>query len=502
MTCILCGDKSKKRNKDFTRAVVEINNPEQITLLRKVVIPTSMGTEEQVPAAIGKYKNVLLYYEANKHVYLYSSDGIPTLLEMDVPQELLDKVAELDEGLSGLEQEFDEFKNSPDVVDIVATYADLQAYDTSDLGDKDVIRVLTDETHDDESSYYRWGKTAETWTFIGATGPYYTKTEVDEALDLAKGAPRLLTTDDRNWNTGTQSATAPYNCIALWLLPPGMYQKDANTGLVRYSVANNMNEDEVFIVGKASTHGTPMLDLKATKSTDGQGQYFYTSLKSVFVDTSGNSTSNGVWTIKKPADNLTTTGMDIPLAAKQGKILNEKITAGLGKAKTLSAADYNVNSANWADTDPENFNAVALCRLDPGYYIVPSGVNGYVTSTLVASNTKTYLVGVQGAYGVLVAEFNISAYTGIGVEAGKFYGVFKNDGSSTYSYLLAASVDRLDQVSISHPLSANQGRVLNSKIGDLSTLVTTNKSSAVVAINEVASNINTFTTNEWDALWA
>lgn len=189
MACETCGEKPKKCgncNKDFPRAVIEINNPETLVLLRKVVIPASMGTEEQVPPAIGKYHNVILYYEANKHIYLYSSDGIPTLLEIDIPQELLDRIDDLEDGLSALEEEFDEFKNSPDVVDIVATYEDLQAYDTSDLGDKDVIRVLADETHDNESSYYRWSTTTQTWTFIGATGPYYTKNETDELIEEAR----------------------------------------------------------------------------------------------------------------------------------------------------------------------------------------------------------------------------------------------------------------------------------------------------------------------------
>lgn len=80
MTCESCGDKPKKCNKDFTRTVVEIDNPEQITLMRKVTIPASMGDDTTVPPVVGKYKNVLLYYEANSKSYLYSSDGIPTLL--------------------------------------------------------------------------------------------------------------------------------------------------------------------------------------------------------------------------------------------------------------------------------------------------------------------------------------------------------------------------------------------------------------------------------------
>lgn len=48
--------------------------------MRKVVIPASMGDDTTVPPVIGKYHNVLLNYEANNKSYLYSSDGIPTLL--------------------------------------------------------------------------------------------------------------------------------------------------------------------------------------------------------------------------------------------------------------------------------------------------------------------------------------------------------------------------------------------------------------------------------------
>lgn len=79
--CSSCGEASCScKNKDFTKAVIEIDNPEKITLMRRVVIPTSMGDDTAVPPAIGKYHNVLLYYEANQKSYLYSSDGIPTLL--------------------------------------------------------------------------------------------------------------------------------------------------------------------------------------------------------------------------------------------------------------------------------------------------------------------------------------------------------------------------------------------------------------------------------------
>ena len=168
MTCTSCGDKPKGSSKGFPRAVVEINNPESLVLLRKVVVPASMGTEEDVPPAIGKYFNVLLQYESNGHIYLYSSDGIPTAIEANIPQEVLDRIAELEGETADLQNQIDELKNSPDVVDVVATYAALQAYDTSKLGDNDVIRVLADETRNGDSTYYRWDKQNETWTYIGS----------------------------------------------------------------------------------------------------------------------------------------------------------------------------------------------------------------------------------------------------------------------------------------------------------------------------------------------
>ena len=100
MTCSACGEQPKKIDRSFPKAVVEINNPEEIVLLRKVVIPVSMGDDNDVPPAIGKYRNTILYYEANKHVYLYSSDGIPTYLEAEASQEIYNQITALENGLT------------------------------------------------------------------------------------------------------------------------------------------------------------------------------------------------------------------------------------------------------------------------------------------------------------------------------------------------------------------------------------------------------------------
>lgn len=74
---------------------------------------------------------------------------------------------EVAERVIRLDEEVQEIKNNPDVVDIVDTYQDLMDYDTQHLTDKDIIRVLNDSTHDGYSTYYRYDKNTDTWTYIG-----------------------------------------------------------------------------------------------------------------------------------------------------------------------------------------------------------------------------------------------------------------------------------------------------------------------------------------------
>ena len=81
-----------------------------------------------------------------------------------------------------LQRQIDSISASSDVKDIVGTYAELEAYDTSTLGNNDIIKVLQDETQNDETTYYRWSTSTETFTLIGEEGPYYTKSAADSTF--------------------------------------------------------------------------------------------------------------------------------------------------------------------------------------------------------------------------------------------------------------------------------------------------------------------------------
>ena len=69
-----------EKNNCSAPAVLQINNKETPVLFHKVLFPAVMGDDETNPPFNGQFYNVLLQYEANKHIYMFSSDGIPTFI--------------------------------------------------------------------------------------------------------------------------------------------------------------------------------------------------------------------------------------------------------------------------------------------------------------------------------------------------------------------------------------------------------------------------------------
>lgn len=98
----------------------------------------------------------------------------------------------VDTSANELQEQIDAIVSASDVFDVVGTYAQLQAYDTSTVPTNDIIKVLQDETRDDAMTYYRWNGTS--WVFIGAEGPYYTVAETDIKFATKAQLPGVATT--------------------------------------------------------------------------------------------------------------------------------------------------------------------------------------------------------------------------------------------------------------------------------------------------------------------
>ena len=67
----------------FPPKVVEITSHCDPALFYKTTIPAALGDDRTVPPQKGAYRNMVVVYEANNHVYLYSSDGMFTLISTD-----------------------------------------------------------------------------------------------------------------------------------------------------------------------------------------------------------------------------------------------------------------------------------------------------------------------------------------------------------------------------------------------------------------------------------
>lgn len=82
---------------------------------------------------------------------------------------------------NNLQSQIDALVVASDVFDIVGTYTELQAYDISTVPVNDIIKVLVDSTHNNAATYYRCveNNNVKSWSYIGAEGAYYTKSEAD-----------------------------------------------------------------------------------------------------------------------------------------------------------------------------------------------------------------------------------------------------------------------------------------------------------------------------------
>ena len=168
-----------------------------------VALPiTDKAVDVAVPTTTSSLTNDSGYItnEVNDLVNYYDKDETDTLIATEAETR---DAADLD-----LQGQIDAISSASDVVDVVGTYAELQAYDTSKLSDNDIVKVLTDETHDDAISYYRWNDATNAFTYIGSQGPFYTKSETDATF-----VPQTRTINGKGLNSDVVLTAADVNAL-------------------------------------------------------------------------------------------------------------------------------------------------------------------------------------------------------------------------------------------------------------------------------------------------
>lgn len=178
--------------------IVELQN--NLSNLEDNVIPT-LATKSEIPTKTSQLTNDSEFITKNVDDltnYTKTSDlssvatsgaysdlsGTPDLSVYATNTALGNETTARENADIGLQGQIDAIVSSSDVKDIVGTYTELENYDTSTLGNDDIIKVLQDSTHNDAMTYYRWVITGGVgaWSYIGQEGPYYTKSEIDTTL--------------------------------------------------------------------------------------------------------------------------------------------------------------------------------------------------------------------------------------------------------------------------------------------------------------------------------
>lgn len=162
-----------------------------------------------------------------------------------------------------LQSQIDAITSQSDVVDIVGTYAELQAYDTSHLGNNDIVKVLTDSTHDNAPSYFRWNKTAGTWNYVGSESVAYTKAEADDRF-----VPKTRTINGKALSANVTLTTNDLTNDSGYLTESDLTDYVKNTDYATSNTGGVFKASNVYAVGVNQSTGTLYSSVKTHSEYD------------------------------------------------------------------------------------------------------------------------------------------------------------------------------------------------------------------------------------------
>lgn len=425
---------------------------------------------------------------------------------------------------NNLQTQIDAISASSDVTDIVGTYAELQNYDTSTLGDNDIIKVLQDESQNGETTYYRWSTTTQSFTLIGEEGPYYTKAQADALLnakqdtltaganiqisnntisatdttysdftgtdgtaagtaglvpapattdagkflkangtwDDAGGGVTELTADNYNWPTDNP------NGVALWRLSPGLYNWD-NGVRVYTSASSSTTNGASALVTEAAGNAREYVEVLRFAPGGVNNTYNWSKVNYNTGAVVNNIDNAHLLSSKNVVQTTGTSATDI-MSQKAVTDAIAAIPTGGDAFTELTTSDYNYPT--------DNPDGIAVWLLPLGLYKFADGVKVYFASnagTYTASTSNPVYTGVMldNVGGITGSKFIIQfAYHSSGTHLRDTMKIYRinNAGISTEygsaSYVLRANdiYNGLDKTTGGWALDAYQGKILNDKI--------------------------------------
>lgn len=334
---------------------------------------------------------------------------------------------------NGLQTQIDALSAASDVKDIVGTYAELQAYDTSKLGNNDIIKVLTDETHDGAPSYYRWSTTTQTFTYIGSESAAYTKAQADAKFETQTAAAATYATkSELTTGLATKASNADGSTIVdngSTISTVAVKEQNANLAIkewvgtkAQYDAIVTKDENTLYTVTDDPDTQAIVVDsaLSSTSENPVQNKAIYAALQNIdalpsqagqsgkYLTTDGTTASWGTVQSGGIQNETTNTG-SVAIGGYNATVDSNKGTQGTILIGNGAAARDNNSS----------YSAVVI-----GYNA--AGGNGSVSLGRSANNLtydKTYNVGIgnnsrASNYGIAVGAYAKSSTNAIAIGAG------------------------------------------------------------------------------------
>ena len=318
---------------------------------------------------------------------------------------------------NNLQGQIDAITASSDVTDIVGTYAELQAYDTSSLTDGDIVKVLQDEAHSGEATYYRWIITGGVgaWNLIGEEGPYYTKLQADtKFVDLTS---QQEITGYKRFNNGLQSPSinspgTSRNVIKRDMIGPDIYSITIGDSAKTTGVYIERGDGQTYTnidtgnlssnLPTATTNNLGIVQPDGTTITINNGVISSNAISSLGYTPYNSTNPNGyqenvIETIKVNGTAQTVTNKEVDIAVPSA--VTESTVLGWGFTKNTGT----VTQVN--NTSPDINGNVTLSI--PTATSDLTNDSGYITSSALPTVNDATLTITQG--GVTKGTFTANA---------------------------------------------------------------------------------------------